>query len=270
MFNKSAVDNLRNSGFLLVIALAINFGLSFVQIPWFIDLIGLILFTIAIIMMVTSVERIANISPTALKDAKKSKKLLIVWVSLPYARVVIASFIFQCFVLIVLLILIIDLIRGIVRIGGFLKLNSTFKQTSFNASLDSWLFKLYAFYGVFFFIGEFLFVTLDLFQQDYSTIFILGSILTVIQMLTEIGMAYILIQNAKKLEMFSQSPEFSVQSVQSCSSTSNQSYKPYESTYTPTSQEQTTVQAEIRYCQNCGAKTLESNNFCTNCGVKLE
>ncbi len=154
------------------------------------------------------------------------------------------------------------LVSGIV---SFLKLNTLFTRITQAAPeqgpLNSWVFPVYAFYGLAAGVAIFIAALATVFTLGLllGFLFVFAIIIGIGGILISLGVAYVLYQNSGKLERLRQTRDFSQQVPAPASSV----YAPIEP-----AQPASEVQAE-KFCENCGAKALTSDKFCQTCGASF-
>ncbi len=261
VYDKSTTDMLKYSALIIVLSRAVSFGLGFVESEY-IGLVGSVIYAVGLFLLGSAVYTIGMSFPIARTDANSTRTWLFI-----YGGSLIASYI-----------PVVGFVGGLIAlvtgIGCFLKLNGLFKRITQSApqqgKLDSWVFPLFAFYGL---IAGAVLVMAAIF-----TVFTLGIALgffivvaytvTGGSILLSLGVAYVLYQNSKKLEMIRQSTDFS----QLAPALAPGVYTPISTpaTYAPVQpiQPEPIVQ-DIKHCSNCGNKILVSDKFCPSCGASL-
>jgi hypothetical protein len=263
IYDKSDTNMMMYSALIIFLAQAVSFGLSFIVTSEYIGLVGNAIYAVGLFLLGNAVYRIGISFPIARTDAGSTRTWLFV-----YGGSLLASYI-----------PVVGFVGGLIAlvtgIGCFLKLNNLFKKITQSAPqhgrLDSWVFPLYAFYGLIAFAVIFIALIAAIMTLGLLIGFVLifGMVVAGGAILLSLGVAYVLYQNSKKLELIRQTTDFS----QLAPVIAPGAYAPISTpaTYAPVQpiQPETTVQA-TKFCSNCGSKNLASDKFCPNCGATIE
>ncbi len=262
IYDKSDADMLKYSALIIVLARAVSFGLGFITSEY-IGLVGDAIFAVGLFLLGNAVYRIGISFPIARTDANSTRTWLFLYGgSLLALYIPVVGFVA-------------GLIALVTGIGCFLKLNGLFKRITQAApqqgKLDSWVFPLYAFYG--------LIAGVVLVVAAIITVFTLGLVLGFFiilayliaggAILVSLGVSYVLYQNSKKLELIRQTTDFSQLAPVIAPGMYAPISTPATSAPVQPIQPETTVQA-TKFCSNCGSKNLASDKFCPNCGATIE
>ncbi|NPD88532.1 MAG: zinc ribbon domain-containing protein [Asgard group archaeon] len=265
VYDKSSTDMVKYSALIFVLAQAVSFGMAFIESDY-IGLVGDIIYALGLFLLGTAIHKIGMSFPIARRDADTTKQWLYVFggsllvVYIPFVGLLGA---------------IVALVSSIVC---FLKLNNLFKKITQSApqhgQLDSWVFPLYAFYGLIAGVAIFI-AALAIVISGLITLvslFILALVVGIGGILLALGVAYVLYQNSLKLENIRQSIDFS----QLASTPAPGVYAPATTptVYTPAQSPVQTIPPEsgeeaTKFCSNCGSSIIESDKFCPNCGATV-
>ncbi len=261
LYDKSATDMMMYSALIIVLSRAVSFGLGFI-VSEYIGLVGAAIYAVGLFLLGRAVYDIGMSFPTARTDASSTRTWLFVYGgSLLATYIPVVGFVG-------------GLIALVTGIGCFVKLNGLFRRITQAApqqgKLDSWVFPLFAFYGLI--AGAFLVIAaiLTIFTLGLAMglFIILAYAVTGGSILLSLGVAYVLYQNSKKLEIIRQTTDFS----QLAPVIAPGAYAPISTptTYAPVQPIQPASNVQEKFCSNCGSKNLASDKFCPNCGATIE
>ncbi|MBY8999655.1 MAG: zinc ribbon domain-containing protein [Candidatus Heimdallarchaeota archaeon] len=255
IYDKSATDMLKYSALILFIAQAVSFGLSFID-SIYIGLVGDVIHAAGLFLLGNAIYNIGMSFPIARNDADSTKRWLFIYGG---------SLLFYYIPIVGIVGGLVALVTGI---GSFLKLNNLFKKITQSAPqqgpLDSWVFPLYALYGliagvVLVIVGFLTILTLGL---AFGFLLILVIVVGAGGILLSLGVVYVLYQNSVKLERIRQSIDFS----QLAPAIIPGVYAPIQ---TPQPIPIVSEVQNIKHCSNCGTKLIATDKFCLNCGASV-
>ncbi len=266
VYDKSSTDMMKYSALIIVLAKAVSFGLDFLVYSEYIGLIGDVIYAAALFLLGSAVYKVGMSFPIARNDADSTRKWLFIYGgSLILTYIPIVGFVAA----------LVALVSGI---GCFLKLNTLFKKITQSAPqhgrLNSWVFPLYAFYGLIavavIFIA--LIATLVTLGLLLGFLLIFGIAVAGGAILLSFAVAFVLYQNSKKLELIRQSTNFS--QLAPAPTPGVYAPTPTPAVYTPVQPIQpgqpiapeSQVQ-EIKTCSNCSSVIEVTDKFCPYCGA---
>ena len=261
VYDKSSTDMIKYSAFIFVLAQAVSFGLGFIPSEY-IGIVGEVIYAAGLFLLGNAVYKVGMSFPIARNEAGSARTWLLVF----GGSLILTSIPFLGFVA--------AIIALVSSIGCFLKLNSLFKKITQSAPqhgrLDSWIFPLQAFYGLIAFALIFiaLIAAFISFGILLGFLFVFGITVGVGAILVSLGVAYVLYQNSKKLELMRQSLDFS----QLAPAPTPGVYAPATApaVYAPVQPIQPGSEVkDIKTCSNCGSVTELTDKFCPYCGATI-
>jgi hypothetical protein len=265
IYDKSDTDMIKYSALIIVLAQAVGFGLGFIGTSEYIGLVGDAIYAVGLFLLGSALYRIGISFPSARPEAESTRKWLFIYGG---------SIIFMYIPIVGLAGALVALVTGI---GSFLKLNGLFKKVSQSApqqgKLDSWVFPLFAFYGLIAGVVIFVaaFITVLTLGIALGFLIIMAYVIAGGGVLLVLGVAYVLYENSKKLELIRQTTDFS----QLAPVIAPGVYAPISAPATyapvqPVQPVQPVSNVQEKFCSNCGSKNLASDKFCPNCGATIE